>query len=136
MRRAKLLSNSGTFDDKLIGNEISEILLLVRSDSVITWSRGVVDVELLQLCPGFRGEVLIWFDGPIFFLPEPEPFDVVKDAIPAFDGSLYVIHVVLLIYLDVGNFAQDFLVVDWSVARHEWFDFCHMERRVSSPFVR
>ena len=130
-----MLSNSGTFVDKLIGNEISEILLLVRSDSVITGSRGVVDMKLVQLHPGLRGEVLIWLEGLIFFLREPEPFDVVKDAIPAFDGSLYLVHIVLLICLNVGNFAQDFLVVDWSVAWHEWFDFCHVESRVCSPFV-
>ena len=83
-----VLSNSKTFVDKLIGNEISEILLLVRSDSVITWGRRIVDVKLVQLRPGLRGEVLIWLEGPIFFLREPESFDVVKDAIPAFDGSL------------------------------------------------
>ena len=130
-----MLSNSKTFVDKLIGNEISEILLLVQSDSVITWGRGVVDVNLVQLRPGLRGEVLIWLEGPVFFLREPEPFDVVKDAIPAFDGSLYLVHVVLLICLNVCNFAQDFLVVDWSVAWHKRFDFRYMECGVSSPFV-
>ena len=130
-----VLSNSETFVDKLIGNEISEILLLVRSDSVITGSRGVVDVKLVELRPGLRGEVLIWLKGPIFLLREPEPFDVVKDAIPAFDGSLYLVHVVLLICLDVGNIAQDFFVVDWSVAWHKWFDFRYMECGVSSPFM-
>ena len=118
-----VLSNSKTFVHKLIGNKISEILLLDRSDSVITGGRGVVDVKLVQLRPGFRGEVLIWFEGPIFFLREPEPFDVVKDAIPAFDGSLYLVHVVLLICLDIGNFVPDFLVVDWSVAWYKRFDF-------------
>ena len=104
-----VLSNRKTFDDKLIGNEISEIHLLVRSNSVITGSRGVVDVKLVQLRPVFRGEVLIWLECPVIFLQEPEPFDVVKDAIPAFDGSLYLVHVVLLICLDVGNFTPDFL---------------------------
>ena len=130
-----VLSNSKTFDDKLIGNEISEILLLVRSDSVITGGRGVVDVKLVQLRPGFCGEVLIWLEGPIFLLRESEPFDVVKDAIPAFDGSLYLVHVVLLICLDVGNFTQDLFVVDWPVAWHKWFDFRYMECGVSSPFM-
>ena len=128
-------SNSKTFDDKLIWNEISEILLLVRNDSVITGGSGVVDVKLVQLQPGLCGEVLIWFEGPVFFLREPEPFDVVKDAIPAFDGFLYLVHVVLLICLDVGNLAQDFLVVDWSVAWHKRFDFRYMECGVSSPLV-
>ena len=104
-----VLSNSRTVDNKFIGNEISEILLLVRSDSVIMGGRGVVDVVLVQLCSGFRGEGLIWLEGPIFLLREPEPFDVVKDAIPVFDGSLYLVHVILLICLDVGNFAQNFL---------------------------
>ena len=130
-----LLSNSWTFVDMLIGNEIREILLLVRSDSVVTGGSGVVDVKLVQLRPGFRGEVLIWLEGPIFFLSEPEPFHVVKDAIPAFDGSLYLVHVVLLICLDVGNFAQDLFVVDWSIAWHKRFDFHYMECGESSPFM-
>ena len=107
-----MLSNSKSFVDKIIGNENSKILLLVRSDSVITRGRGVVDVKLVQLRLGLRGEVLIWLKGLIFLLREPEPFDMVKDAIPAFDGSLYLVHVVLLICLDVGNFAQDFFIVD------------------------
>ena len=79
---------------------------------MITWGRGVIDVKLVKLRPGFRGEVLIWLEGPIFRLREPEPFDVVKDAIPAFYESLYLVHVIFLICLDVGNLAQDFLVVD------------------------
>ena len=118
----------------------------VRSDSVITsvepWStlvirgsRRIVDVKLVQLRPGFRGEVLVWFKGPIFFLRVPEPFDVVKDAVWAFDGSLYLVHVLLLICLNVGYLLQDFLVVDWAVAWHKRFDCCHVESRVSSPFV-
>ena len=109
-----VLSNSRSFVDKLIGNEISEILLLVRSDSVITGSRGVVDVKLVQLRPGLRREVIIWLEGPIFFLREPEPFDVVKDAIPTLDGSLYLIHVVLLICINVSNFAPDLFIVRMS----------------------
>ena len=96
------------------GNKTAEILLLVRSDSVITGCCRIVDVKLVQLRPGFRGEVLIWLEGPIFFLQEPEPFDVVKDAVSAFDGSLYLVHVVLLICLYVGYLSQDFLVVDWA----------------------
>ena len=130
-----VLSNSKTFDDKLIRNEISEILLSVQSDSVITGGHRVFDVKLVQLRPGLRGEGLIWFEGPVFFLLEPAPFDVVKDAIPAFDGSLYLINVVLLICLDVGNLTQDFFVVDWSVAWHKRFNFHYMECGVSSPFV-
>ena len=55
-----MLSNSKTFVDKLIGNENSEILLLVRSDSVIMGGCRVVDVKLVQLRPGLRGEVLVW----------------------------------------------------------------------------
>ena len=47
VRRAMVLSNSKTSVDKLIGNEISEILLLVRSDSVITGGRRIVDVKLV-----------------------------------------------------------------------------------------
>ena len=71
------------------GNKTAEILLfLVRSDSVITWGCRVVDVKLVQLRPGLRGEVLIWLKGPIFLFWEPEPFDVVKDAVSAFDGSV------------------------------------------------
>ena len=54
-----VLSNTGTFVDKLIGNEISEILLLVRSDSVITGGRRIIAVKLVQLRLGHRGEVLI-----------------------------------------------------------------------------
>ena len=130
-----MLSNGKTFVDKLIGNEISEILLLVRSDSVITGGRGIVDVKLIQLRPGLCGEVLIWLEAPVFLLREREPFDVVKDALPAFDRSLYLVHVVLLICLDVGNFAQDFFVVDWSVDWHKRFDFHYMECGVSSPFM-
>ena len=56
---AMVLSNRKTFVDKLIRNEISEILLLVRSDSVITGGCGIVDVKLVQLRPGLLGEVLI-----------------------------------------------------------------------------
>ena len=130
-----VLSNSRTFVDKLIGNEISKIHLLVRSDSVIMGGRGVVDLKLVQFRPGLRGEVLIWLEGPIFFFREPEPFDVVKDAIPVHDGSLHLVHVVLLIYLNIRNFAQDFLVVDWSVAWHERFNFRYIECGVSSLFV-
>ena len=104
VRGSMVLSNSRTFVDMLIRNQISEILLLVRSDTVITGSHAVVDVKLVQLCPGFRGEVLIWLEGSIFLLREPKLFDMVKDVIPAFDGSLYLVHIVLLIFLDVGNF--------------------------------
>ena len=72
----------------------------------------VVNVKLVQLRPGFRGEVLVWLEGPVFFLREPEPFDVVKDAVSALDRSLYLVHVVLLFCLDVGYLSQDFFVVD------------------------
>ena len=135
VRGAMVLSNSKTFVDKSIGNENSEILLLVRSDSVITGYCGVVDMKLVQFRPCLRGEVLIWLQGPIFFLREPETFDVVKDDISAFDGSLYLVHVILLICLDVGNFTQDLLVVNWPVAWHKRFDFRYMEYGVSSPVL-
>ena len=49
---------------------------------------------------------------------------MVKDSIPAFDGSLYFIHVVHLFCPDVGTLAQCFLVVNWAVALHKRFDFC------------
>ena len=117
------------------GNRTAEILLLVRSDSVITGGCRVVDVKLVQLRPGLRGEVLVWLEGPIFFLREPAPFDVVKDAVLAFDGSLYLVHVVLLIFLDVGYLSQDFFVVDWAVGWHKQFDFRNVECWVGSPFM-
>ena len=60
---------------------------------------------------------------------------MVKDAIPAFDGSLYFVHVVLLICLDVGLLAQCFFVVNWSVAFHKRFDLRNMECGVSFPFM-
>ena len=118
------------------GNKTAEILLfLVRSDSVITGSRRIVDVKLVQRRPGFRGEVLVLLESPIFLLRESEPFDVVKDAVSAFNGSLYLIHVILLICLDVGYLSQDFLVVNWVVALHKPFDLRNVEYRVSSPLV-
>ena len=135
VRRAMSLSNCGTFVDKIIRNEISEILLLVQSDSGTIGGRGVVDVKLVQHRLGFRGEVRIWCESPIFLLRESEPFDVVKDVIPAFNGYLYLVHVILLICLDVGYFTQDFFIVDWSVAKHKRFDFCYVESGVSSPFM-
>ena len=60
---------------------------------------------------------------------------MVKDAIPAFDGSLYFVQVVLLICLDIGTFAQCLFVVDWAVALHERFDFRYVECGVSFPLV-
>ena len=117
------------------GNKTAEILLLVRSDSVIMGRCWVVNVKLVQLRPGLRGEVLVWLKGPIFSLREPEPFDVVNDAVSVFDGSLYLVHVVLLICLNVGYLLQDFFVVDWAVAWHKRFDFRDMECRVGSPLV-
>ena len=59
---------SRTFVNKLIGNEISEILLLVRSDSVVAQCRRVVDVKLVPLRSCLHGEVLIWLKGPVFLL--------------------------------------------------------------------
>ena len=41
------------------GNDVAEILLLVRSESVITGSCRKVDVKLVQLRPCFGGAVLI-----------------------------------------------------------------------------
>ena len=97
----------------------------------------MVDVKLSQFPPRSLGEVLVWLEGPVCFLREPEPFDVVKDAIPAFDGSLYFVQVVLLICLYVGTLTQSFLVVDWAVAftLHKQFDFRNMECGVSFPFM-
>ena len=118
------------------GNITAEILPLVRSDSVITGGCRVVDVKLVQLRPGLHGEVLVWLKGPVFFLREPEPFDVVKDAVSAPHGSPHLIHVVLLICLYVGYLSQDFLVVDWAAAWHKQFDFRNVEGGVSSPLVR
>ena len=102
---------------------------------MITGGCRVVDVKLVQLRPGFRGEVLIWLESPIFLLPESEPYDVVKDAVSALDGSLYLVHVVLLICLNIGYLSQDFLAVDWSVPWHERFDFRDVECRVGSPLM-
>ena len=102
---------------------------------MVTGGGRIVDVKLIQLRPGLRGQVLIWLEGPVFFLRESEPFDVVKDAVSAFDGSLYLIHVILLICLDVGYLSQDFLVVDWAVAWHERFDLRNVECRVGSPLM-
>ena len=60
---------------------------------------------------------------------------MVKDAIPACDGSLYFVHVILLICLDVGTLAQCRFVADWALAWHERFDFRNMECGVSFPVV-
>ena len=60
---------------------------------------------------------------------------MVKDAIPAFDGSLYFVHIVLLICLNVGTLAQCSFVIDWVVALYKWFDFRNMECGVSFPLV-
>ena len=60
---------------------------------------------------------------------------MVKDAIQAFDGSLYFLHVVLLICLDIGTLAYFSFVVDWAVALHEQFDLRNMECGVSFPFM-
>ena len=108
---------------------------LVLSDSVITGGCRVVDLKLVQLRPGLRGEVLIWLESPIFLLRKSEPFDVVKDAVSALDGSLYLVHVVLLICLDVGYLSQDFFIVDWAVAWYERFDFRNVECQVGSSLV-
>ena len=74
-------------------------------------------------------------EGPIFFLREPEPFDVVKDAIPAFDGSLYFVHIVLLICLNVGTLAQCSFGIDWALALYKWFDVRDVEGGVSLPLL-
>ena len=60
---------------------------------------------------------------------------MVKDAIPAFDGSLYFIQVVLLICLDVGTLTQCSFVVHWPVTLHKRFDFRNVECGVSFPLV-
>ena len=60
---------------------------------------------------------------------------MVKDAIPAFDRSLYFVHVVLLICLYVGTLAQYSFVVYWVVALHKGFDFRNVEYGVSLPLV-
>ena len=52
-----------------------------------------------------------------------------------FDGSLYFIHVVLLICLDVGAVAQWLFIIDCAVALYKRFDFHNMEYGVSFPFV-
>ena len=108
---------------------------LVQSDSVITWGCRIVDVKLVQLRRGLRGEVLVWLKSSFIFLQESEPFDLVKDAVSALDGSRYLIHIVLLICLNVSYLSQDFFEVDWSVAWHKWFDFRNVECQVHSPLV-
>ena len=52
-------------------NKTAEILLLVQSNSVITGSCRDVDVKLVQLRQGCRGEVLVWLERPVFLLQEP-----------------------------------------------------------------
>ena len=118
------------------GNKTAEILLLVRSDSVITEGGQFVDVKLVQLSLGLYGEVFIWLEGPIFFLWEAKPFDVVKNAILAFDGSHYPVHVVLLICLYVGYLSQDFLILNWAIPWNKRFNLHNVECQVSSPLVR
>ena len=61
---------------------------------------------------------------------------MVKDTVSAFDESLHLVHVILLICLYVDYFSWDFLVVDWSVAWYKPFDFHNVECRVRSPLVR
>ena len=73
--------------------------------------------------------------SPIFLLRESEPFDVVKDAVSVLDGSLYLIHVILLICLDVGYLLPNFLVVNWAVAWYKQFNFRDVDCRVGSPLV-
>ena len=89
-------------------------------------------MKLVQLCPGFHGEVLILFEGLIFFHWKPKTFDAVKDAVLAFVGSLYLVYVILLICLYVSYLLQDFPVVDWAVASNKQCDLCDVEQRVSS----
>ena len=60
---------------------------------------------------------------------------MVKDPILALDVSLFFVHVVLLICLDVGTLTQRLFVVDWAVALHKEFDFRIMECGVSFPVV-
>ena len=60
---------------------------------------------------------------------------MVKDAIPAFDRSLYFIYVVLLICLDVGTLSQCSFLTDCAVALHKGFDFRNVECGVSFPLV-
>ena len=135
-RRNGGLVGPGTFFVKWNGNETVDILLLwFRSNPVFLRGARMVDVKLQLLRPGFLREVLVWLEGLVFFLREPEPFDVVKDTLPAFDGSLYFFHVVLLICLYVGTVAQCLFVVHWSVALHKGFDFPNVEFGVSFPLV-
>ena len=91
----------------------------------------MVYVKLYKFHPCSLGGVPVWLQGPIFFLLEPEPFDVVKDAIPACDGSLYFVQIVLLICLNVSTLAQYSFVIDWAVALHKGFQFRNVERGVS-----
>ena len=60
---------------------------------------------------------------------------MVEDAIPTFDGSVYFVHIVLLICLDVETLAQYSFVIDRVFALHEQFDFCDVECGVSFPLV-
>ena len=114
----------------------AEILhLSFQSNPVIPRGAAMVDVKLLQHRPGSVREVLVCLEGTIFFLREPKPFDVVKDAIPALHGSLYFVHVVLLICLNIGTFAQCSFAIDWAVTLHKRFDFHNVECWVSFPLV-
>ena len=60
---------------------------------------------------------------------------MVKDAIPAFDGSRYFIHVILLICLNVDILIQYFVVNDWAVTLDKVFDFRNVECWVCLPLV-
>ena len=60
---------------------------------------------------------------------------MLKDAIPAFDGSLYFFHAVLLICLYVGTLTQYSFVEHWPVTLHKGFDFRNVECGVSFPLV-
>ena len=95
----------------------------------------MVDVKLLQLRPCSLREVLVWLEGLICLFGKSVLFDVVKDAIPAYNGSLYFVHVLLLICLDIGTLLQCVFVINRAVALPKWFDFRNMECGVSLPFV-
>ena len=62
-------------------------------------------------------------------------FDVVKEALPAFDGSRYFVHVVLLICLDFGTLVWHSFVVEWVLALYKWFRFRYVECEVSFPLM-
>ena len=46
-------------------------------------------------------KVLVWLECPIVFPRITAPLDIIKDAIPARDGSFYIVYVIFIVVLDI-----------------------------------